>query len=155
VSRGMALGFTLIPPSKDRIHETKSNLIKQMAMAMGGRAAEEIVFGDMTTGASSDIQQASKIAREMVTSWGMSKLGPVNLGSQITGGEYGNSYLEPSQVSDGMKAEVDAEIQRFVDEAHKEAINVLKKNRKRMDEIVKVLVKQETLGREEFEKLMR
>ena len=155
VSRGMALGFTLIPPSKDRIHETKSNLVKQMAMAMGGRAAEEIVFGDMTTGASSDIQQATKIAREMVTSWGMSKLGPVNLGSQITGGEYGNSYLEPSQVSDGMKAEVDTEIQRFVDEAHKEAINVLKKYRMKMDKIAKVLVERETLGREDFEKLMR
>jgi len=155
VSRGMALGFTLIPPSKDRIHETKSNLIKQMAMAMGGRAAEEIVFDDMTTGASSDIAQATKIAREMVTSWGMSKLGPVNLGSQIKGGEYGNSYLEPSQVSDGMKSEVDTEIQRFVDEAHKEAIRVLKKNRRKMDKIVKVLVKQETVGREEFEELMR
>lgn len=155
VSRGMALGFTLVPPSKDRIHETKSRLIKQMAMAMGGRAAEEIVFGDMTTGASSDIKHATKIARNMVTEWGMSKLGPVNLGTQVSEGEYGDSYLDPSQVSDGMKKKVDDEIQKLVDEAHKRAVEILKKNREKMDNVVKVLVKKETLGRSEFEKLIR
>ena len=154
VSRGMALGFTLVPPSKDRIHETKGQLVKQMAMAMGGRAAEEIIFNDMTTGASSDIKHATKIARNMVTEWGMSPLGPVNLGTQVSEGEYGDSYLDPSQVSDGMKTKVDSEIQKFVDVAHKRAIEIVKKNKKKMEVIVKVLIKKETLGRKDFEEIM-
>lgn len=155
VSRGMTLGFTLVPPSKDRIHETRSRLVKQMAMSMGGRAAEELVFDDMTTGASSDIRQVTKIARNMVSEWGMSKLGPINLGAQVSVGEYGQSYLDPSQVSDGMKTKVDIEIQKLVDKAHRRAKEILKENKKKMDDVVRVLVKNETLGREEFEKLMK
>jgi cell division protease FtsH len=155
VSRGMALGFTLIPPQKDVIHQTKSKLIKQMAMAMGGRAAEEIVFKDITTGASSDISHATNIARDMVIEWGMSDLGPVNLGPQIDVNDFGKAYMEPSKISDSMQARVDEEIKKLVGEAFGEAKKVLSKNKKKLDKVAKILVEKETLGEEEFEELMK
>ncbi len=154
VSRGMALGFTLIPPKKDIIHMTKDKLIKQMAMAMGGRAAEEIIFKDITTGASSDISHATNIARNMVVEWGMSELGPINLGPQIDIGDFGKAYMEPSKISDRMLSKVDREIKKLVDEAFAEAKRVLIKNKKKLERVAKVLMEKESLGEEEFEELM-
>jgi cell division protease FtsH len=155
VSRGMALGFTLVPPQRDIIHQTKGKLIKQMAMAMGGRAAEEIVFGDITTGAASDISHITNIARNMVVEWGMSDLGPINLGPQIDINDFGRAYMEPSKVSDKMQALVDEEIKKLVGEAHGEAKRVLTKNRLKLDKVAKMLVEKESLGQEEFEELMK
>ncbi len=155
ISRGMALGFTLIPPEKDRIHETKSRLMKQMMMAMGGRAAEEIVFGDITTGASSDISHVTNIARNMVTEWGMSKLGPINYGPQIDMNDYGRAVMEPSRTSDKMMAAVDAEISSLVNEALVGAEKILKDNRKKLDEVANVLVEKESLDQKEFGELMK
>jgi cell division protease FtsH len=154
VSRGMALGFTLIPPLKDRVHETKSRLIKQMAMAMGGRAAEEIVFDDITTGASSEISHVTKIARDMVVEWGMSSLGPVNLGPQIDVNDWGKAYMEPAKISDRMLSLVDKEIKKFVNAAFERAKSILIENREKLDRIAKVLSEKESLGQEEFEALM-
>lgn len=155
VSRGMALGFTLIPPKKDRIHETKSRLIKQMAMAMGGRAAEQLVFKDMTTGASSDISHVTNIARNMVVEWGMSELGPVNMGPQIDVSDFGRAYFEPARISDGMMGKVDEEIKKLVDTALGRAMEVLKKDRKKLDELAKLLVEKESLDDKEFEDFMK
>lgn len=155
VSRGMALGFTLIPPKRDEVHQTKSKLIKKMAMAMGGRAAEEIVFGDITTGASSDISHATNIARDMVVEWGMSKLGPVNMGPQIDINDFGKSWAEPSRISDQMLNKVDEEIKLLVNTALERAITILKDNRKKMDAVASVLMEKETIVEEEFEKLMK
>ena len=155
VSRGMALGFTLIPPKVDRVHETKSRLIKQMAMAMGGRAAEELIFKDVTTGASSDISHATNIARDMVVEWGMSQLGPVNLGPQIDPGDFGRSWMEPSKISDGMQQKVDEEIKKLVDTAMTEAKKVLVKYKKKLDELAKLLVVKESLDEKEFEEFMK
>ena len=155
ISRGMALGFTLIPPQKDIIHQTKSKLIKQMVMAMGGRAAEEIIFGDITTGASSDISHATNIAREMVVQWGMSDLGPINLGPQIDINDFGKAYMEPSKISDQMQSRVDEEIKKLVNEAHSEAKKVLAKNKKKLEILAKTLVEKESLGQEEFEEVMK
>jgi len=154
ISRGMALGFTLIPPQKDIIHYTKSKLIKQMAMSMGGRAAEEIIFGDITTGASSDISHATNMARDMVVDWGMSQLGPINLGSQIDVNDFGKSYLEPSKLSDKMQERIDEEIKKFIDEAYSEAKKVLVKNKEKLNEVAKVLAEKESLDQKEFEELM-
>ncbi|HEX8923982.1 MAG TPA: ATP-dependent zinc metalloprotease FtsH [Patescibacteria group bacterium] len=154
VSRGMALGFTLIPPKRDEVHQTKSKLIKRMAMAMGGRAAEELVFGDITTGAASDITHATNIARDMVVEWGMSKLGPVNLGPQIDINDYGRAYNEPAKISDSMMAKVDDEIKNFVNTAFERARVVLSENRKKLDEVAKLLVERETIDQKEFEKIM-
>ncbi len=155
ISRGMALGFTLIPPQKDIIHQTKSKLIKQMAMAMGGRAAEEIIFGDITTGASSDISHATNIARDMVIEWGMSELGPINLGSQIDINDFGKAYMEPSKISDQMQSKVDDEIKKLINEAYQEAKKVLTKNKKKLEILAKTLVEKESLGQEEFEEVMK
>ncbi len=155
ISRGMALGFTLVPPQKDIIHHTKSKLIKQMAMAMGGRAAEEIVFGDITTGASSDISHATNIARDMVVEWGMSELGPVNLGPQIDVNDFGKAYMEPAKISDAMQAKVDEEIKKLVNQSIDEARKILKKNKTKLDKLAKILVEKENLGQEEFEELMK
>lgn len=154
VSRGMALGYTLIPPEKDRIHETKSRLLKQMMMAMGGRAAELIVFNDITTGASSDISHVTNIARNMVTEWGMSKLGPINFGPQYDMGDYGRAVMEPSRTSENKMAAVDEEIAILVNEALAGAEKILKDNRATMDKIAKVLVEKESLDQKEFEELM-
>jgi cell division protease FtsH len=155
VSRGMALGFTLIPPKMDRVHETKSRLIKQMAMAMGGRAAESLVFNDVTTGASSDISHVTNIARDMVIEWGMSELGPINLGPQIDMNDFGRAWMEPAKISDGMQAKVDEEIKKFINTALKRAEEILKKERTKLDELAKMLVEKESLDDREFEEFMR
>jgi len=155
VSRGMALGYTLIPPKKDRIHETKSRLIKQMAMAMGGRAAEDLVFSDLTTGAAADISHATGLARNMVVEWGMSDLGPINMGPQVDMDSFGTAYFEPSKISDTMMTKVDEEIGKLVNEALKRAKEVLKSQRKKLDEVAAVLVVKESLDEKEFEKLMK
>jgi cell division protease FtsH len=154
VSRGMALGFTLIPPKMDRVHETKSRLIKQMAMAMGGRAAEALVFSDITTGASSDISHVTNIARDMVIEWGMSELGPINLGPQIDINDFGKAWMEPAKISDGMQAKVDEEIKKFITTALKRAETILKKDRKKLDALAKLLVEKESLDDKEFEEFM-
>jgi len=155
VSRGMALGFTLIPPKMDRVHETKSRLIKQMAMAMGGRAAEALVFNDITTGASSDINHVTNIARNMVVEWGMSELGPINWGPQIDTDDFGKAWMEPSKISDEMQGRVDEEIKKLVDTALNRAEELLKKNRKKLDELAKLLVEKESLDDKEFEEFMK
>jgi len=155
VSRGMALGFTLIPPKMDRVHETKSRLIKQMAMAMGGRAAEALVFNDITTGASSDINHVTNIARNMVIEWGMSELGPINWGPQIDTDDFGKAWMEPSKISDEMQGRVDEEIKKLVNTALNRAEELLKKNRKKLDELAKLLVEKESLDDKEFEEFMK
>ena len=155
ISRGMALGFTLIPPQKDIIHHTKSKLIKQMAMAMGGRAAEELIFNDITTGASSDISNATNMARNMVVEWGMSELGPINLGPQIDVGDWGKAYMEPAKISDNMQGKVDEEIKKFVDQSFAEAKKVLLKNKIKLEKVAKALMEKESLNQEEFEELLK
>jgi len=155
VSRGMALGFTLIPPERDEVHQTKSNLIKKMAMAMGGRAAEEVIFGDISTGASSDISHATAIARDMVVEWGMSELGPINYGPQIDISDFGKAYIEPAKISDNMQAKVDEEIKKIVNAAHDEAVVIVKKNKSKLDKLAKLLVEKESIGQEEFEKCVK
>jgi len=155
ISRGSALGFTLVPPQKDVIHYTKSRLIKQMAMAMGGRAAEDLIFGDITTGASSDISNATRIARDMVVEWGMSELGPINLGPQIDVNDFGKAYMEPAKISDKMQGKVDEEIKKFIDESFAEAKKVLLKNKEKLEKVAKALVEKESLNQEEFEELMK
>jgi ATP-dependent metalloprotease FtsH len=153
VSRGMSLGHTLIPPTADRLHETKSHLVEQIAAMLGGRAAEEMIFDEMTTGAASDISQATTIAREMVMEFGMSALGPINFGSEPASID-GRMYLEPQKVSENMAGKIDAEVQRLMDDGFKLAVGILKKNRKLLDKVAEKLLEVETLEGEQFEELM-
>jgi cell division protease FtsH len=154
VSRGMALGYTLTPPEKDRLHETKSHLLEEITTMMGGRAAEQLVFNEMTSGAANDIDQATRVARYMVMEFGMSDLGPINFGPQMDITEWGKTYVEQQNVSQDMQAAIDREVKNLLDEGYKTALAILKKNRKKMDIIAAELVKKETIEGDEFETLM-
>ncbi len=155
VARGVSLGHTLIPPAKDRSHETKTRLLEQISVMLGGRAAEELIFSEMTTGASNDIAQATRIARSMVVDFGMSSLGPTFLGPLTEEGEMGKIWYEPTQVSPEMQAKIDVEVQKIVETAYEKAEDILLKNRPKLDKIAKALLEKETLEEEEFARLMK
>ncbi len=155
ISRGLALGFTLIPPARDRVHETKSRLLNQIASMLGGRAAEELVFNELTTGASNDIDKATSIARQMVIEFGMSEIGPINFGPQMDVTEWGKAYYESPSVSPEMMSKIDNEVKKILDNAYKLAFATLKKVRTRLDDVAEELVKKETLEGDEFAQIMR
>ncbi|KKU56618.1 hypothetical protein A3H89_03090 [Candidatus Amesbacteria bacterium RIFCSPLOWO2_02_FULL_48_11] len=155
VSRGMTLGHTLIPPTADRVHETKKRLVAQIATMLGGRAAEEMVFSEVTTGAANDIDKVTKVARDMVTEYGMSELGPVNYGPMQDAVDWGRAYFEQPAISPDMQAKIDAEVKRIVDEGYETAVKILKKYRKKLDEVSKRLLVIETMDGDEFEKIMK
>ena len=154
VSRGMALGYTLSPPEKDRLHETKSRLIEEIAMTMGGRAAEQLIFNEMTSGASNDIDQATRIARYMVMEFGMSDLGPINYGPDRDITEWGKSMFDQSSISQETQSIIDREVKKFIDEGYRKAVEILKKHKKYLDNVAAELIKRETVEMEEFEVLM-
>ncbi|MEK7533676.1 MAG: ATP-dependent zinc metalloprotease FtsH [Patescibacteria group bacterium] len=154
VSRGMALGFTMAPPEKDRLHETKSRLLEEMAMTMGGRAAEQIVFKEITTGAANDIDQATRIARFMVTEWGMSDLGPINFGPVADMTDWGKGFYEQQSVSQEMQSAIDLEVKKFIDVAYAQAFVLVKKYRKDLDVVAEALVAKETLEGDDFSALL-
>jgi len=151
----MSLGHTLIPPAADRTHETMTRLLQQVTAMLGGRAAEKLVFNEMTAGASNDIEQATRLARAMVVDFGMSSLGPVSLGPQYDMDEMGKaSWYEPAQVSPAMQEKVDVEIKRIIDAAYKAAEKIVKEKRKLIDSLVELLLKKETIDKEDFEKIV-
>lgn len=153
VSRGSALGFTLTPPERDKYQTTYSELIDEMAVLLGGRVAEDVFFGELTGGASSDIDRVTRVARAMVTEYGMSKLGPLNFGPQFeTRGHMGGD--EPYRVSDKIQEKVDDEMSRFVSEAEARARELITKHKKLMDKVSLRLLEIETLESEDFEALM-
>ncbi|MDP1743539.1 MAG: cell division protein FtsH, partial [Candidatus Amesbacteria bacterium] len=154
VSRGMSLGHTLVPPKNDIIHMTKTKLLSQITMMMGGRAAEEIVFGEITTGASNDIDKATMVARNMVMEYGMSALGPINYGPQQDAIDWGRVYFEQTQISPDMQNKIDAEVKKIIDTAYKNAVIILKKYKKKMDKVVIRLLETENMDGDEFVKIM-
>jgi cell division protease FtsH len=155
VARGMSLGHTLIPPAADRTHESKNRFMAQLAAMLGGRAAEEIVFNDITAGASNDIEVATRLARAMVTDFGMSNLGPINMGMQNSYDDFGNvNWTESSPVSPALQEKIDNEVKKFMDDAHKKALVLVKKERKNLDRVAEALLKKETLDRDDFEKIV-
>lgn len=153
VSRGMALGYTLTPPTKDKLHETKTHLLEKISVIMGGRAAEQIVFNEMTTGAANDFDQATSIAKAMVIEYGMSDLGPINYGPTMDITEWGKSYFEQSTISQEMMAKIDLEIKKIITNAYQKALNIIKTKREILDKVAEVLIKKESLDEEEFVKL--
>jgi ATP-dependent metalloprotease FtsH len=154
VSRGLALGFTLIPPARDRYNETKTRLLETITTLLGGRAAEKLVFKELTVGAASDIEQATAIARRMVVEYGMSELGPISLGQKGQFRFLSQDWYEPSQVSPEMAAKVDKQVQKIIKESLAQATKTLKKNRSKLDIIANRLLEVETIEGEEFEKMM-
>ncbi len=154
VSRGMSGGHTMFPPTEDRSNETKSRLMEQVAAALGGNAAEKIVFNDISTGAASDIEVATSIARQMVTQYGMSGLGPINLHSQAMFGIWSRGGDEGADLSPEMRNSVDREVKKIMDESFKIACNLVRKHRANLDKVAKALLEKETLEGLEFEKLV-
>ncbi|MCX6725788.1 MAG: ATP-dependent zinc metalloprotease FtsH [Candidatus Shapirobacteria bacterium] len=155
VSRGVAMGFTLIPPRQDRLTETKSHLLETVATLLGGRAAEELIFKEFTAGAASDIDKATQIARHMVVDFGMSELGPIYLGPQVEMNEWGRSWAQPSEISQEMQAKIDQEIKRIIDRGYEQALGILKKQLKRLGKVALKLMEEETIEGDGFEKLMK
>jgi cell division protease FtsH len=147
IARGQALGWTLALPTEDKNMKTRSELRDEMAMLMGGRTAEELIFGDPTTGAQNDIERATEIARAMVTQFGMSDLiGPLQLGSRASEPFLGKEQAHQANYSDEMAARIDAEVRRLVDEAHEEAREILSLHRATLDRLADALTEEETLG---------
>lgn len=153
IPRGMAAGYTITLPDNDDNHYTKQKLLDQIAMMLGGRAAEEIVIKDVSAGASNDIQRASKIARKMVTEWGMSDaIGNLYLGSSEEV-FIGRDYQTQLNYSDEMAAKIDKEIKSIIDTQYEKALSILKENRAVMDKMVKLLYEKETIYENEIDAL--
>jgi len=155
VSRELSLGHTESRPSRDRYQYTMSELKDRLAVMMGGRAAEMIVYKELSGGAASDISGATNLARKMVVDLGMSKLGPLSLGSSWEpAGAMGRGFMRQVEVSDKMQSKIDDEIKFFIDEAYQKAEMVLKKNKKMMEKLVKKLLSVETIETAEFLKIV-
>ncbi len=154
ISRGMALGYTMALPSEDRYLQSKSEFEDKIAGMMGGNAAERLVFGDTTTGASNDIEKATDLARRMVTEFGMSeKLGPLAFGKRDELVFLGREIGEQRNYSDDIARQIDEEVRTIIDQAYARAQQVLSQHRDKLDELARKLVEQETLDAEQFEAL--
>ena len=155
ISRGQALGYTISLPTEDKFLTTRAELLDTMAMTLGGRAAEEIVFHEITTGASNDIEKVTATAKQMVMRFGMSE----KLGPRVFGHDHGQPFLgrefssEPDY-SDEIAREIDDEIRRIVESAHQVAKDILAEHREKLESISELLLKRETIEAEEFVALL-
>ncbi len=155
ISRGQALGYTISLPGEDKFLTTRAELQDTMAMTLGGRAAEEIVFGEITTGASNDLEKVTATAKQMVMRFGMSE----KLGPRVFGHDHGQPFLgrefsaEPDY-SDEIAREIDDEIRRIVETAHVQAKDILSERKPALEKLSDILIKRETIEREQFEALL-
>jgi cell division protease FtsH len=155
ISRGQALGYTISLPTEDKFLTTRAELLDTMAMTLGGRAAEELVFSEVTTGASNDLEKVTATAKQMVMRFGMSE----KLGPRVFGHDHGQPFLgrefnsEPDY-SDDVAREIDAEIRRIVEEAHQVARDILSDHRDELDRTSEILLRRETIEREQFLQLL-
>jgi cell division protease FtsH len=151
VSRGQALGYTISMPTEDKFLTTKAQLEDQMAMTLGGRAAEEIVFNEITTGAANDLEKVTSTAKQMTMRFGMSeKLGPRVLGHSQGAPFLGRDLHSEPDYSDDLARDIDAEIRRIIEEAHQRARDILVEYRDKLEGLSKILLTRETIEREEF-----
>jgi len=155
ISRGMALGWTLSLPAEDKYLVNKEELEQEIAGLMGGRASEEIVFGDVTSGAENDIQRATQMARRMVTQWGMSdKLGMVTMGHKEELVFLGRDLGEQRNYSEEVAGLIDEEIRSIVSDAYEEAKRILTERRGKMDLVVERLKMVETIDAKELDEIL-
>jgi len=154
--RGRALGYTMVLPDEDRYAVTRNQMLDQLAYTMGGRAAEELIFHDPTTGASNDIEKATNLARAMVTQYGMTqRLGAIKLGISDSQPFLGRDYGHQRDYSENVAAIVDSEIREMIENAHQEAFDILVANRETLDRMVEELLENETLNKEEIERIFK
>ena len=149
--RGRALGYTMVLPDDDKYSTTRNQLLDQLAYSLGGRAAEELIFHDPSTGASNDIEKATALARAMVTQYGMTEaIGAIKLGADASEPFMGRDYGHQRDYSESVAATVDAEIRKLIETAHQEAFDILVENRATLDAMVLQLLEKETLNKEEI-----
>ena len=151
VPRGHAGGYNLMLPREETYLSTKKELLESISGLLGGRVSEEIVFGEMTTGAHNDFQQATKIARAMVTEYGMSKLGPLQLETQEGSVFLGRDYNKSRNFSGQVAYEIDQEMREIIDECYKQATKIIKENRDLLDNIANALLENETITKEQID----
>lgn len=154
VPRGDAGGYNLMTPKDETYFETKQQLLAEIAGFMGGRVAEEIFFGDISSGAANDIQQATRIARMMVTELGMSELGPIKYDSGQNAVFLGRDYSQLSNTHSGQIAfEIDQQVRKIIDDAHQEATDIINANKDKLETIANALLEYETLNAEQIQSL--
>jgi cell division protease FtsH len=151
ISRGQALGYTISMPAEDKFLTTKAQLEDQMAMTLGGRAAEEIIFDEITTGAANDLEKVTSLAKQMTMRFGMSeRLGPRVLGHNHTAPFLGRELHSEPDYSDEIAREIDGEIRRIIEEAHQRARDILVEHRAALELLSGILLRRETIERSEF-----
>ena len=156
VPRGMAAGMTWTRPDTEDNHMSKTKLLETIVMMMGGRAGEATALDDICTGASNDIERATKLAKNMVTRWGLSEaLGPVAYGSENDEVFLGRDYGHVRDYSDEVAARIDAEVRRIVEESYEKALVILKSNRHQLDSLAEFLLEYEKVNEKEFLQIMR
>jgi cell division protease FtsH len=154
IPRGRALGYTLTLPTEDKFLVTRSELVDELAMLLGGRTAEELIFAEPTTGAQNDIDRATTIARQMVTEYGMSdSLGPMRFGHPQGEVFLGRDFTSTPDYSDEVAATIDSEVRALIDSAHAAAAQVLVDNRDILDRLARELIVHETLEAERVQTL--
>ena len=154
IPRGRAGGYTMNLPTEDKYYETKNEMTDRILVLLGGRAAEKIKLDDISTGASNDIERATKIARAMVTKFGMSdKIGPINLGSSNDEVFIGRDFVQSKNLSEVFAAEVDREVRDIMEDAYEKCIRLLTDNSDILDNVAAVLMEKEKISGEEFEKV--
>ena len=155
IPRGMAAGFTLYTPDQDKTHMMKSRMLDDIVSLLGGRVAEQIIFGDISTGASNDIQRATEIARNMITKYGMSeKLGPIAFGSDNDEVFLGKTYNHTRNYSENIAAAIDEEVEKIINNAYKRTETILTEHIDQLHTVSEVLVRLEKIDKEQFESLM-
>ncbi len=156
ISRGQAAGYTLKLPTEDRHLHSRSEFIDELAVLLGGYMAEKIVFNELTTGASNDLEKVTNLSRKLVTRYGMSdKLGPRTFGGQEDMVFLGREMTTEKNYSEEIAGQIDKEVNKFIDNASKTAKKILTQERKKLDQIADVLIKKETIERKAFERLMK
>ena len=151
IPRGRAGGYTMALPLEDKHYEKRSELVDQLAFALGGRTAEEIVFGDPSTGASNDIEKATSLARKMVMEYGMSdRLGPLKYGQPQGEVFLGRDYAKSQDLSDEVAAAIDDEVRKLITQAHEEAMQIIMTHRDALDRIAALLLERETLDADQL-----
>ena len=156
IPRGQAKGLTWFTPSEDQSLISRSQILARIMGALGGRAAEEVVFGypEVTTGAGNDLQQVTSMARQMVTRFGMSNIGPLTLESQGADPFLGRSMGSSAQYSEDVASRIDMQIRSIIQHCHDETVQIIKDNRVVIDQLVDILIEKETISGEEFRKIV-
>ena len=154
IPRGAAGGYNMMVPSEEKMCSTKTDLLEEITGLLGGRTAEEVTFGEITTGAHNDFEKATKIARAMVTEYGMSDLGPLQFEKQSGSVFLGRDYNKPQHFSNEVANEIDMEMRKIINDCHKHATEIIKKNKDLLKLIAETLLEYETLTKEQIDYLV-